>query len=73
MLLDYKELFGGEKIEKKSAEPVLNENYFGIGSTTHSTKPYNYNKIMAYVKKSPEALGWTSSLIKLAIKSAEGK
>jgi len=64
MLLDYKEKYLSDVgIETKSKPPALNENYMGSTASGLTTRPYDYKKIMQYVKKSPEALGVIKTIV----------
>jgi len=61
MFVEYKEIFKG--LTASSGVPYLNESYPSLNMGAITKQPYDYQKIVNYIKKSPEALGIFNTII----------
>ena len=61
MIVEYKELV--PQASARAGLPYLNESFPSAKIGALSTRPYDYAKIIQYIKKSPECLGIFNTLI----------
>jgi|TARA_R100001530_G_scaffold2717_1_gene4349 hypothetical protein len=62
MFVEYKEIFNTPTTAQKGA-PFLNESMPGTGMGNVTSQPYDYSKIVSYIRKSSECLGIFRTII----------